>query len=96
MAEQEGLPANSQLIQWLVRNKLDCYLQSFIEKGYDDLEEIIQMSDDLLTQLTTDVGMITKPNHVRRLRCGVASTKAETISPAGDGDKPETSRKSTL
>ena len=74
-------------------NKLDCYLQSFIKKGYDDLEEIIQMSDDLLTQLTTDVGMITKPNHVHRLRCGVASMKAETICPAGDGDKPETSRK---
>ena len=50
------------------------------------------MSDDLLTQLATDVGMITKPNQVR----GVALTKAETICPAGYGDKPETSRKSTL
>lgn len=96
MAEQEGLPASSQLIQWLARNKLDWYLQSFIEKGYDDLEEIIQMSDDLLTQLAIDVGMSTKPNHVRRLRGGVATMKAETICHAGDGDEAETSQKSKL
>lgn len=58
MAELDCLPASSELILWLARNKLDCYHQSFIEKGYDDLEEIIQMSDDLLTQLANDVGMI--------------------------------------
>ena len=30
---------------WLESNKLTEYFQEFIDKGYDDLEEIIQMSD---------------------------------------------------
>ena len=49
---------------WLESNKLIEYFQEFSDKGYDDLEEIIQTSDELLDELATDVGIAEKPNHL--------------------------------
>ena len=60
---------------WLESNKLTEYFQEFIDKGYDDLEEILQMSDDLLDELTIDVGIAEKPNHLRRFKSAVATKK---------------------
>ena len=62
--------------------------ESFIEKGYDDFEEVIEMSENVLHQLAIDVGMVTKPNHVRRLTCAVATAKADVISPPVESEKP--------
>ena len=82
------------LEDWLKNSKLHSYLESFLNFGYDDLSEIIEMSDEHLTQLTVDVDMVSKPNHVRRFRSSVATTKGESICPTKTTEK--TDQTSTL
>ena len=100
MAEQQDPSIASnfsqtlQLGQWLEKYKLECYFESFIEKGYDDFEEIVEMSENVLHQLAIDVGMVTKPNHVRRLTCAVATSKADVIFPPVESEKPVFVKKS--
>ena len=70
------MPAQKEVVQvWLESNKLKEYFQESTDKGYDDLEEIIQMSDDLLDGLTIDVGIAEKRNHLRRFKSAVATKK---------------------
>ena len=87
MAEQHDPSNFSQLHQWLQKYKLECCFESFIEKGYDDFEEAIEMPENVLHQLAIDVGMVTKPNHVCRLTCAVATAKADVIGASVESEK---------
>ena len=58
---------------WIESNKLTKYFQEFIDKGYDDLEEITQILVNLLDELATDVSIAEKPNHLCRFKTKVQS-----------------------
>jgi len=97
--QKNKMAANLSLMSledWLKDSKLHCYLENFLKFGYDDLSEILQMSDELLSQLTVDVDMVSKPNHVRRFRSSVATTKGKSICPQEKTDKKAESMRSII
>ena len=68
---------------FLENNHLNQYYGNFIEQGYDDLNQIIEICKNVeeIESFLKDVGLVTKPGHKRR---SIAATKIE-ISKADQG-----------
>ena len=57
-----------QVREFLEKHKLSFYYQAFIDQGYDDVDQIMDIakSTEEMTNLLQDVGMFDKPGHRKR------------------------------
>lgn len=61
------IEATEEIKNVLERNNLAQYWDSFSNLGYDDLPQLLEMSAEDLTVVITEVGLVYKPGHRKRL-----------------------------
>lgn len=61
------IEATEEIKNVLERNNLAQYWDSFSNLGYDDLPQLLEMSAEDLTVVITEVGLVHKPGHRKRL-----------------------------
>ena len=50
----------NEVISFLSEHNLSQYLKSFINDGYDDMEQLVSLSQEELEEVVSDVGMTMK------------------------------------
>ncbi len=60
------MDATEEIKNFLERNNLAQYYDSFLNLGYDDLPQLLEMSAEDLTVVIAEVGLVHKPGHRKR------------------------------
>ena len=62
---------NEEIREWLKKYKLGKCYEKFIEHGYDDLDQLLDLSPDKLERLQKAVGMENLEGHIERLHSAI-------------------------
>ena len=87
------MESSEEVRSFLERNNLSQYLNNFLNEGYDDLSQIVEMADKYseLECLMKDVQMFQKPGHRKRFVAAIQilASKTQHGEPVKVVDKPE-------
>ena len=84
--DQENIAMSSssknenEVISFLSEHNLSQYLESFINNGYDDMQQLISLSQEELEEVVSDVGMTMKC-HIKRFIAAISIRKSIRLNP---------------
>ena len=62
------------------KHNLSQYLESFINNGYDDMQQLVSLSQEELEEVVSDVGMTMKC-HIKRFIAAISIRKSIRLNP---------------
>ena len=65
----------NEVISFLSEHNLSQYLESFINNGYDDMQQLVSLSQEELEEVVSDVGM-TMEGHIKRFIAAISIRKS--------------------
>ena len=80
---------NEEIREWLKKYKLRKYYNKFIEHGYDDLDQLLDLSPEKLEHFQKAVGMDNLEGHIERLHPATAIENLIWNNPLPVKDKQE-------
>eukprot|EP00794_Sanderia_malayensis_P008471 gene8471-9378_t len=92
-AHVSKIASGEEVRTFLERNNLSHYVNNFLNEGYDDLSQIVEMVDKYseLESLTKDVQMFQQPGHRKRFVAAIQilASKTQHSEPVKVEEKPE-------
>ena len=80
---------NEEIREWLKKYRLGKYYEKFIEHGYDDLDQLLDLSPDKLERRQKAVGMENLEGHIERLHSAITIETSVRNNPLPVKDKQE-------
>ena len=72
--------SKNEVISFLSEHNLSQYLESFINNGYDDMQQLVSLSQEELEEVVSDVRMSMK-GHIKRFIAAISIRKSIRLHP---------------
>lgn len=76
-----------EIREFLAKNNLSQYVNKFIELGYDDLTQLLDMSSDEITDVMKEVTLYDKPGHRKRFVSAIQILSSKSKHGVPDEDR---------